>query len=110
MSNVTLKSTKQQIMEEVIKLQIELKQVRESKLTVSEMQTSKIKEEKLEKAQELIDMNILNPDVIKQFNDVKFAIDEAKKDLLNQSNMYLIKKQVPFRSFLNMAPVLKLFI
>ncbi|ONI39881.1 hypothetical protein AN640_00325 [Candidatus Epulonipiscium fishelsonii] len=26
-------------------------------------------------------MNILNPEIIKQFNDVKFAIEEAKKDL-----------------------------
>ncbi|OON99099.1 MAG: hypothetical protein ATN35_02220 [Epulopiscium sp. Nele67-Bin004] len=81
MATVTLKSTKQQIMDEVIKLQDELKQARESKVTVSELKNTKAKEEKLEKAQELIDMNILNPEIVKQFNDVKFAIEEAKKEL-----------------------------
>ncbi|ONI38453.1 hypothetical protein AN639_07695 [Candidatus Epulonipiscium fishelsonii] len=81
MSKVTLKSTKQEIMDEVVKLQEQLKEARASKVTVSDVKTTKEKEEKVKKAQEIIDMNILNPEIIKQFNDVKFAIEEAKKDL-----------------------------
>ncbi|ONI43878.1 hypothetical protein AN641_08925 [Candidatus Epulonipiscioides gigas] len=81
MGKINLKSTKQEIMDEVIRLQDELKELRKAKTTVSDTQAVKVKEEKLEKAQKIIDMNILNPEIIKQFNDVNFAIEEAKKEL-----------------------------
>lgn len=81
MGKINSKSTKQEIMDEVIRLQDELKELRKAKTTVADTQAVKVKEEKLEKAQKIIDMNILNPEIIKQFNDVKFAIEEAKKEL-----------------------------
>lgn len=81
MSKVSDKSTKAQILEEVARLESELKAARESKVTVADQEVAKVKETKITSAKAVIDMGILNPEIVKQFNDVNFAIEEAKKQL-----------------------------
>lgn len=81
MKEVTLRSTKQQIMDVVIELQEELKKEREAKLTVKDISEKMIKEEKLRNAQKILDIDILKPEIKEQFNDLKFAMEEAKNKL-----------------------------
>lgn len=81
MSKVSMKSTKQEILDVVANLEAELKEARASKVTVADTQAAKVKEDKIKSAAKVIDMGILNPEIIKQFEDVTFAIEEATKQL-----------------------------
>ncbi|OON95453.1 MAG: hypothetical protein ATN31_10965 [Candidatus Epulonipiscioides saccharophilum] len=81
MKEVTLRSTKQQIMDVLIELQEELKKEREAKLTIKDISDKMIKEEKLRNAQKILDLDILKPEIQEQFNDLKFAMEEAKSKL-----------------------------
>ncbi|WP_305768175.1 hypothetical protein [Candidatus Epulonipiscium viviparus] len=78
MRDISLKSTKKQLMEEVIRLR---KTIENTDPTMAQVHEKKIKKTRLESAQSLIDMNIINPEIVKQFDDLKFAIEEAKNKL-----------------------------
>uniref|UniRef100_UPI00016BFB6F hypothetical protein n=1 Tax=Candidatus Epulonipiscium viviparus TaxID=420336 RepID=UPI00016BFB6F len=75
MRDISLKSTKKQLMEEVIRLR---KTIENTDPTMAQVHEKKAKKTRLENAQSLIDMNIINPEIVKQFDDLKFAIEEAK--------------------------------
>lgn len=81
MSKVTMKSTKEQIMNEVVRLEAELKAQREASKTVTTIKAEKETAERSNNAKAVIGMNILNDTIVKGYNDVMFAIENARKEL-----------------------------
>lgn len=83
MSNITMKSTKQEIMEAYEKAKAELDAMNNMKDDPKEKAEQKRVETVIESADKAAGENIFNPDIIKKYTDLKEAI-ELKRNQLNE--------------------------
>ena len=81
MTNVTIKDTKQVIFEAYETAVKELKATNTSKFDPSAVKAAKVKVETVEKAEAIVEMNILNGEIVEKYNSLKEAINMKESEL-----------------------------